>query len=142
MAVDKTITGLRELEAQLVKLGAVTGGKVLRATAAQSVTPIVSKMRIMAPVGKKAHKTFKGRLVAPGFLKQSIRKSSRLFRGTAIVKIGVLSEAFYGVQFVDPGTVKSDAQPWFLSTFIRGRQTIESRFASIMRKKILKVANK
>lgn len=136
------IEGLKELSRKLVAIGAVAGGKVLRASAFAATTPAFQAIKAGAPVGKKIHRTFKGRLVAPGFLKRSMRRRSKLRKGRAIVTIGVDSEAFYGVSFVDQGTKNQDATPWFERRFVSFRRNMVDRLADGMRKKIIKIAKR
>jgi HK97 gp10 family phage protein len=136
------VEGLKELSNRLAELGATLGGKALRQAAMLATTPAMKEIKAAAPVGKRAHKTHKGRLVAPGFTKRSIKRKSRLRKGRAVVSIGVLSEAFYGVHFVDQGTEKMDAQPWFKNVFIRNRQAMENALVIQLKAKIHKIAAK
>jgi len=145
--------GTKELSTKLSRLGSSLGTKTLRSAALKSTTPVVRKMRNKAPVGNEAHRTFKGRLVAPGFLKRSIRKKSRIDRATGKVSvvIGVLAEAFYGIAFLDKGVNvtsrgKRSIKPytirgrnWFKSVFIQNRNVIESTMIKKLKESIDKV---
>ena len=91
-----------------------------------------------APVGKKEHRTHKGRLVAPGFLKRSVVQRSSLKKDKAIVIIGVKAEAYYGVQFLDRGTKNIKARNWFKKRFILNVPAIEQNLKTQLRAKILK----
>ncbi len=136
------IEGLKELEIKLSKLGKSVGQKTLRAATSAAILPTKRKMRAAEPVGSIEHKTYKGRLVAPGFLRRSIKHLSRFDKrtGTAIVRIGVKKEAYYGVSFVDKGTVKQVAQPWFKSTFKNDAPHILETLKKKLKEKILKAA--
>ena len=105
---DLHVTGLGELQAKLSAMESKTSQKALRSALMQSATPMVRKLRAAAPVGTRAHRTNRGRLVAPGFLRRSVAKSSKLIRSenstVAVVFIGVKKEAYYGIQFLDRGT--------------------------------------
>src|SRR6185295_11910097 len=92
------ITGLKALSSQLSELGAAAGGKALRAAALQATQPLIEQLRSSVPKGHKPHKTYKGRLVAPGFLSRSLKRVTRISkdRRTVRVMIGVKREAFYG----------------------------------------------
>lgn len=142
MTTVAEIEGLKELSEKLARLGKDLGGKSLRQAASASVTPVMRQLRAAAPVGSKAHKTYKGRIVAPGFLKRSIAKRTKLDRrkGSAFVTIGVKREAFYGVSFIESGTRNLDPQPWFVRTFETNQQTIESGLKSELKKRIARVA--
>ena len=64
---DLHVTGLGELQAKLSAMESKTSQKALRSALMQSATPMVRKLRAAAPVGTRAHRTNRGRLVAPGF---------------------------------------------------------------------------
>jgi len=137
---ENNIKGLRELEKKLVALGATVGGKVLRQSTMNATSPTARRMKAAAPVGKRSHRTYKKRLVAPGFLKQSVTRRSWYRAGRVTVKIGVKKEAFYGVSFTDFRRSGQKRQPWFKHIFIEDRKNIETRFKDELRKKILKAA--
>ena len=98
------VKGLRELEKKLAKLGQQNAGKALRQAAMNATTPGLKAAKREAPIGKQMHRTYKGRLVAPGFLRRSIVRRSSYRNGWARVIVGVRKEAFYGVLFVEEGT--------------------------------------
>lgn len=106
MAEIETVKGLRDLEAKLLAMGARTGVKTLRRATTKATTPVLRDMRARAPVGRQAHRTHKGRLVAPGFLKKSLTKKTRTRGGRVTVTLGARSEAWYGIQFYDQGPVR------------------------------------
>jgi hypothetical protein len=98
------IDGLSALSKKLEGIEAATSAKLLRSAAMSATLPTFRKIQAAAPVGSTVHRTYKGRLVAPGFLKRSIRRKSWLKGGKATVMIGVRREAFYGIAFLDRGT--------------------------------------
>ena len=137
---DLHVNGLKELQARLSAMESKTSQKALRSALMQSATPMVRKLRAAAPVGTRAHKTYRGRLVAPGFLRRSVAKSSKLIRSAnstvAVVFIGVKKEAYYGVQFLDRGTKYIRKIPWFESTFDAGAGGIVSSFRDKLASKL------
>jgi len=137
---DLHVQGLKELQAKLQDMEAKTSQKALRSALMTSATPTVRKLRAVAPVGTRDHRTYKGRLVAPGFLRRSVGKESKLVRGKkstiAVVFIGVKKEAYYGVQFLDSGTKFIKAQPWFRRTFDANSSNIVSNFRSKLAAKL------
>lgn len=139
MADTSHVIGLNKLSKELEKLGHDIGKKVLRSAVSSALTPTFKKIKMGVPVGSKAHRTYKGRLVAPGFLKRNLKRSSRYKNGRAIAKIKTNPEAFYGVTFLDEGTSKISARHWFARKFETDRRAIESRFAKILRDKIKKL---
>ena len=141
MAIEQAVTGLRDLEKKLVALGTAVGGKILRQATMNATSPTTKRMKAAAPIGKRAHRTYTGRLVAPGFLKQSVTRKSWYRAGRVTVKIGVRKEAFYGVSFTDFRRSGQRRQPWFKHIFINDRKSLETRFANELRKKILKAAS-
>lgn len=99
------LKGLEELSTQLAKLGSRMGTKALRTAAFKATTPVVREMKAKAPRGTKPHRSYKGRYLAPSFLSRSIRRLSKARNGKVNVAIGVRAEAFYGVTFLDEGTI-------------------------------------
>jgi len=138
----QTITGMRDLEKALAALGTEMGGKILKSAANKAVKRTMDTMIGMAPMGKRSHRTYKGRLVAPGFLKQSVKKKTYYRKGRVTVNIGVTKEAFYGVSFTDYKRKGQRRQPWFVETFIRGRDSMQSTLASELKKKIAAVVKR
>lgn len=102
MASD--VLGVEALIKDFDKLEAATGLKVMKQAASAAVNPVVRKIKAAAPVGKDLHRTYKGRLVAPGFSKRSLAKKTRAKGGRVTVSIGVKNpEAYYSIQFLDQG---------------------------------------
>ena len=135
----ETVIGLKELEKKLHKLGKAAGGNALRNATASAMLPALRAARTSAPVGTQAHRTYKGRLVAPGFLSRSVIRRSRLSRDktTAWATVGVRGEAFYGVQFVELGYTAGKrgspnrrmvpSRPWLEPAFETTQQQIYRR---------------
>lgn len=72
--------------------------KVMRQALNAALVPVVKELRASAKKGSKPHKTYKGRLVAPGFLSRSVIKSTRLSKDKHQVfgNVRLKSEAWYG----------------------------------------------
>ena len=136
------ISGLKELSDKLEKIGKAAGSKAMRNAAVAATTPVMRDMRAAAPVGKKEHRTYKGRLVAPTFLRRSIKRKSWIDKkwGSVKVIIGVASEAYYGVQFLDKGTKFIPAQPWFEKTFEKNASRMVAVFGAKLGTQIKKAA--
>lgn len=138
----KGLEGVGQLTRQLDALAALEDGKALRAAVRAGMKPVFSAAQQSIPVGTVAHRTYKGRLVAPGFAKRSLRIVTTLSpdkqKATAI--IGVRGEAFYVIQFVEMGTSKMAAQPWLRPSFYNTREEQEAAIAASLRKTIDKLA--
>jgi HK97 gp10 family phage protein len=119
-------------------------GKVLKSVVAAAMKDTKKTAESLIPVGIDPHKTYKGRLVAPGFAKRSIRVVSRLDkkRGSAYAVLGVLAEAFYAVSFVELGTSKMVAQPWLRPAFAASKDPNIRKIAEGMREWIIGIAKK
>lgn len=144
--------GLATLSRQLSKIESATATKILRSATMSATLPAVKRMKMTIPRGSKAHRTYKKRLVGPGFARRSIRRTSRIKGGRAWVLIGVRREAFYAIQFYDrpsaitvtkrkkkavkPYTIKP--KQWLTGSFVAERQNMEDRFKKIMKKRIVK----
>ena len=160
----ETLTGLKELNKQLKAMERRTGTKVLRSASLKATTPVLRAMRAKAPVGRKPHKTFKGRLVAPGFTKRSLRRKTRVLtrKGAVQVTMGVRSEAWYALQFFDQGPHRISTRrvsagrrkqrktqikpytlrriPFFQAVFIANRRVMEREMANQLRIQIERAA--
>jgi len=138
----KGLEGVGQLTKQLEALGKLEDGKAVRAAVKAGMTPAYKAAQQNIPVGTVAHRTFKGRLVAPGFAKRSLRLVTTLSpdkqKATAI--IGVRGEAFYAIQFVEMGTSKMAAQPWLRPAFFNTREEQESAVAESLKRTIEKLA--
>lgn len=123
------LEGFADLSRKLSELGAATGGKALRSALFTASLPALRSIQAAAPVGTKAHRTYKGRLVAPGFLKRNIRRKSLLSRNKefAIVLIGPAQEAFYS-QFIEKGKKGYSAHPFIEPAFASSQDAVLQRF--------------
>lgn len=132
------IEGAKKLSQQLQKLGAAASGKILSQSASYAMTPVVNAARQSAPRGSKAHKTYKGRLVAPGFLARNIKKKTRRWKGGhgVTVSVGPHREAFYGTAFVELGTKNAPAKEWLEPAFDARKEQVISRLTGRLRQKI------
>ena len=101
------LVGVKELTKKLDKLDAKLAVKTLRSVLFRATTPVVRQMKAQVPVGTEAHRTYTGRLVAPGFTKnRSIKRLTGkrfLSQGKLSIAIGVKAEAFYAIKFYDQG---------------------------------------
>lgn len=103
------LKGFKELERKLLKLSRtldVKTGKQLRSVLFKSTTPVLRQMKARIPVGTETHRTYKKRLVAPGFAKRSFRRltgKKYLNQGKLSIAMGVRAEAYYAIRFYDLG---------------------------------------
>lgn len=163
--MSEFVSGLAEASRKLELMGQRAGARALSSAASRATTPVLRAMRSAAPKGTVGHKTYKGRIVAPGFSSRQIARRARFNNatGTASVTIGVRPEAFYLVQFYDqrpsrtPYQVTSRrvkgsgrkpikpytliARPWLSSVFINAQNQMLSRFRDILKANIEKAAH-
>lgn len=151
----------KDLFAKLNALDARMSTRVLRSAVRRAARLTLNKMKAAAPQGSVPHRTYKGRLVAPGYLRRSLRVVTKIDRrqGVASAILGTRREAFYGTQFLDQGpwTVTQrkykqpgkkrravraikpytiQKRPWFESVFLANRQQMENDFVQFMRAEI------
>lgn len=138
------LQGLKALEKQLNELPTAVSGKLLKSAVRSAMLPAEKAMKMAAPIGTEAHRTFKGNLVAPGFLRRNIKRKVILSKrtGKVIGLLGVRPEAYYGVQYVEKGTKKMPAKPWFKNTFIAQESAMLQRLKDRLRANLEKQAAK
>ena len=130
--------GFEALARRFRKLEIKTQGKMLGQVANFSMTPVVKAAKRNAPVGKVAHKTHKGKLVAPGYAKRTIKKRMIKWKdgnGVNII-VGPAKDAYYLTQFVEIGTFKQPRQDWLLKSYRQTKNIVEQRFSDRLGKKI------
>lgn len=136
------LEGTRELEAKLRALGEAVAAPILRKAVRKAIKPAFQKAQELIPVGVDAHRTYKGRLVAPGFARRSIRTVTRVSDDKQRVSaaLGVRKEAFYAVLFTELGTSKMAAHPWLRPALQTTQGEQEQILAEEIRAGIEKVA--
>jgi len=137
------LEGFADLKRKLEQLESKAEGRIISRATSYAMTPVAATARNKAPVGKRMHKTYKGRIVAPGFLKRGIRKSTTFRRnaGYAITRVGARREAFYGPLFVDLGTRWQKRNPFLRTSMLVNRRVILRRMEEKIRAEIRKVAS-
>lgn len=151
---DDVLIGFEDLVKKLGRLEAETSAKVTRNALMYATSPTVRGMKAAAPKGDDAHRTYKNRLVTPGFLSRSVKRAAKINKrtGTVTLRIGVKSEAFYGVTFLDEGIqvnsrngkpikpYKISGQRWFKQRFENDEARIIERFRERLAANIRKVS--
>lgn len=138
------LEGVSDALKQMRALTDVADVKVLRPAVREAGRPIAAALAGRVPVGDLMHRTYKGRTVAPGFLSRSLRFIvTRDKKSGAIFAIfGVRKEAFYGLAFVERGTVKRAAQKWAVPAFEASRDAAVSAFTAKVLKGVAAVCAK
>lgn len=136
------LEGVAELMWQLDALGKLEDGKAIRAAVRAGMKPTLERAKVLIPKGVDAHRTYKGRLVAPGFASRNIRVITTLSKDKqkAAAVLGVRNEAFYAVEFVEKGTSKQAAQPWLRPAFYSTRGEQQRALAASLKKSVEKAA--
>lgn len=143
MPDNKQIKGWESLDRKLAELSNPREQrKVIRSALNFATTPVVQTARADAPRGSDGHRTYKGRMVAPGFASRSVRRKVRIIGKSIVASIGVAKEAFYAVQFFERGTKHIDADPWLEPALEKNRDKAIERFGRKMRERIEKIKRK
>jgi hypothetical protein len=100
---EKALAGAKELDAQLMALGADLAPKLLRASLGEALKPTLGLWRAAMREGTRMHKTYKGRLVAPGFSRRNSTVLTQVARdgSRASATVGAKDEAFYNLLFIE-----------------------------------------
>lgn len=138
------LEGVRELTGKLTELGGKFAAKELRGTVKAALETAEHVARARMPVGTEPHKTYKGRLVSPGFAISTLHIETRLDKrtGSAIASLGPSREAFYASLFVELGTSRMPAQPWLRPAFEESQEPMLRALADELRARTEKIARK
>lgn len=111
-----------------------------------AMLPTLRAAQSNAPLGTRAHKTHKGRLVAPGFARRSLRRVSKMSRDKqkVTVRIGVRGEAFYAVNFVELGVPGRSIppKPWLVPAYNSTFREVTRLLSEKIKKNVIKAAKK
>lgn len=137
------IKGFKEARQSFKNLAEAVKPKVVRSAVNAALTEGVKAARDNAPIGGEPHKTYKGRVVAPGFLRRAIQKSTRVSQDKTMVmgKIKVKDEAWYG-SLIEFGFKAEPPRPWFFPAIDRVEDRMEKRYFEKMDERVQKEFNK
>ena len=138
------LEGVKNLIGALNELGVSVAAKELKGTVVGALEEVEHKARARMPQGTEPHKTYRGRLVSPGFAISTLHIESGLNKrtGTAFALLGVGREAFYEVQFQELGTRFQVAQPWLRPSFVESEDAMLAGIGTELRDRIRKIADK
>lgn len=137
------LEGVAELSRQLSQLGAAFSVPILRAAVRAGIKPAQKRWVETIWKGNQPHRTYKGRLVAPGFSSRNTRVVTKAEPGGTIVSaaLGVRREAFYAVQFIERelGNSKHVAKPSLRAAMADTKDEQEAALAEKLRDRINKL---
>lgn len=140
------LEGVAELSGQLRKLGAAFGVPILRAAVRAGMKPAQQRWIQTMWKGNAAHRTYKGRLVAPGFSSRNTRIVTKADQGGMRVSaaLGVRKEAFYQVQFIERelGNSRHVAQPSLREAMASTQNQQQAALAEKLRDRLAKIVPK
>lgn len=144
MVATNPLEGVGELTGKLTELGAKLAARELRGTVKEAIGEAEHKARARIPQGTEPHKTYRGRLVAPGFAVTTLHVETHINKrtGAAVALLGVEREAFYATIFVELGTSKTKAQPWLLPAFEESQDPMLRSVADQLRARVEKIAKR
>lgn len=138
------LLGLDELSKALKRLEPRKQRNAITNAVRAAMKPVEKEAKATVPVGTVPHKTYKGRLVGPGFASRNVRRVVKRSRDglsfSAIV--GVRSEAFYAVQFWEWGSYGRKRTPWLSNAMDRRRAEVSKLLRRELKEKIIKQAIK
>ncbi len=138
--ISLKLKGMDVLQKRLTKMGKRLGGNALRSATNKAMTPVLKQARATIKRGDRAHKTYKGRQVFGGFASRNVIKKSSSSRDKTFARtaVGVKSEAFYAVSFLERGTSKQPAQPWLKPAFVSQKDLVLTNFTKLLRQEVEK----
>lgn len=146
MIGEKALIGAKALDLQLRALSDGMAPKLIRASLGEALKPTLGLARASVPESTEMHRTYKGRLVSPGFARRSTYVATSLRRdgSSASATIGVAPEAFYALAFIEFGVPAygQPARPWLVPAFNATRGTMLAGLTASLRKRIDKAIAK
>jgi HK97 gp10 family phage protein len=138
------LEGSAALIKKLKDMGALDDGKALRAAVKAGMKPVLQTARLLAPASEKAHKTYKGDTVEPGFGRKSLHivTITDKTKQTATAMVGPTKRAFYMTQFVERGTSRMPAHPFLRPALFLNQDTSQAAVVKSLREYLEKVAAK
>lgn len=138
------LEGVADLTKKLIDIAGVMAPKELRGTVKGAMEEAEHLARARIPQGTEPHKTYRGRLVSPGFAVSTLHVETYLNKrtGAAGAALGTSREAFYATLFVELGTVNTPAQPWLRPAFEESQDPMLRRVADELRRRVEKIAKK
>lgn len=140
------LEGVAALSRQLSGLGAAFSVPILRAAVRAGIKPAQQRWVQTIWKGNTAHRTYKGRLVAPGFGSRNTRIVTKAEAGGTRVSaaLGVRREAFYHVQFIERelGNSKHVAQPSLRAAMAATKDLQQALTIAKLRERIEKLVRK
>jgi len=133
--VDEKVIGVGDLLQKFESLKTNVARGALRTATRKAAKIVAAEAESRAPQGTELHKTYKGRVVAPGFLSRNVKVKMWYDTARAAVgaSIGVAKEAFYGTQFLEIGTSKIPKRPWLVPSLEAKRAEAERNFVVELR---------
>lgn len=138
------LEGVKEATDAINELGAKFAVKELKGTVLGALEDVEHKARARMPRGTVPHRTYRGRLVSPGFAISTlhIETGTRKRDGAVWAALGVGREAFYEVQFQELGTRFHPAQPWLRPSFEESQDAMLAKIAAELRERAKNAAAK
>lgn len=143
---DGALAGAADLIKKLQALGALDNGKISLGAVRAGMNVSLDAARVKIPVGSRAHRTYKGKPVQPGFGRASLRvvTTSKTDSGLPAALLSVRKEAYYETQFLERGAPRHRgpirAQPWLVPAFYNSRAGMETAIVAYLQKRLAKIA--
>lgn len=142
------VIGVDALKKKISVIAEETDPKLTAQALRSAMKPMLSAARANAPTGEDSHRTYKGRLVSPGFLKRNIKLKKLRFRDKSRVGYGLWAqgEAWYG-QALERGrkagrkgkyawgSIRPD--PWLGKAYAAHKDGLSRSFKAEMSKRIM-----
>jgi len=138
------LEGVAALTKKLLEMKGALAARELRGTAKAAMEEAEHLARARIPQGTEPHKTYRGRLVSPGFAVSTLHVETYLNKNTGAVgaALGTSREAFYATLFVELGTARTPAQPWLRPAFEESEDPMLRMIASDLRARVEKIAKR
>ena len=140
MAGEIRIDGMKELQRKIAEIQNETSPALTAASLRAALKPMQEAAISNAPLGDKAHRSYKGRLLSPGFLKRNI-KLKKIKGKNVGYTLAARDEAFYG-RIIEYGFKGVPGNEWLGGAYEDTKDQVMNNFLVEVSKRLVRASKR
>ena len=140
MAGEIRIDGMKELQRKIDEIQKETSVDFTNKSLRAALKPMTDDAISSAPLGDKAHRSSKGRMLAPGFLKRNI-KLKKIKGKNAGYTLAARGDAFYG-RIIELGFRSRTSDPWLGEAYEDTKDQVMNNFLVEVSKRLVRASKR